>query len=103
MVIRHADGAVEFVYFRPGAVTVRLVGDFSGWHPLTQDMRMDEQGWWRLRMSLPPGEYRFKYLVDADQWEADFAAYGVEPDRLGGWNSVLWIDEPAKKAKSLAA
>lgn len=103
MVIRHSDGSVEFAYYRPGAMTLRLVGDFSGWQPLAQQMQRDSEGWWRLRMALPPGEYRFKYLIDADQWEADFAAYGVEPDKLGGWNSVLWIDQPATQPSFAAA
>ncbi len=98
MVTQHNDGTVEFAYFRPGATSVALAGDFTGWqsdrHPLTRD----RDGWWRMHLALPPGEYRFKYVVDQTLWEADFAAYGVEMCKVGGWNSVLYIAEPSRTA-----
>lgn len=97
------DGTVEFCYFRPGARDVRLAGDFNNWLARADDgdatathgspMRRDEQGWWRTRLVLPAGEHRFKYIVDGNIWETDYAAYGVENDKLGGWNSIVWVAE----------
>ena len=93
MVSNQNDGTVEFAYFRPGANLVQLAGDFNEWEPERHTLTVDKEGWWRIKLALQPGEYRFKYLVDGEIWEADFAAYGVENDKHGGWNSVLWIKE----------
>ena len=91
MVTAQPDGTIEFAYFRPSAQVVALAGDFNDWHESKLQMTSDGNGWWRLKLMLPPGEYRFKYVVDEKHWEADFAAYGVENDRQGDWNSVLWV------------
>lgn len=91
MVSNQHNGLVKFEYFRPRANIVQLAGDFNDWNPEHFNLKMDKNGWWRTQLKLPTGEYRFKYLVDGRCWEADFAAYGVENDKLGGWNSVVWI------------
>jgi 1,4-alpha-glucan branching enzyme len=91
MVTRQHDGTIEFAYFRPGASHVCLAGDFNGWQSGSHLMKRDPQGWWRLRLALPTGEYRFKYIIDGSIWEADFAAYGVEMCKIGGWTSVLYV------------
>jgi 1,4-alpha-glucan branching enzyme len=95
MVTQQADGTVEFAYFRPSAESVTLAGDFNGWRAQAHPMKRDERGWWRLKLALPTGEYRFKYIVDAKLWEADFAAFGVEMDAKRGWTSVVMIHEKA--------
>jgi len=97
MVFQQDDGSVEFAFFRPAAKDVALAGDFNQWNAEQFPLQRDEQGWWRVRMTLKPGEYRFKYRVDGKLWEADFAAYGVENDKHGGWNSVLWVQPETTK------
>lgn len=91
MVTQLPDGSVEFAYYRPSASNIALAGDFNGWRDDAHPMQCDERGWWRLKLALPPGEYRFKYLVDRKQWEADFAAFGVEMDANNGWTSVIHL------------
>ena len=91
MISHLPDGSVEFAFYRPGAHAVHLAADFNRWSPQMHALVRDERGWWRLTLRLAPGEYRFKYLVDGHIWEADFAAFGVEPDDIGGWHSRLWI------------
>ena len=88
------NGTIEFAYFRPGAASVMLAGDFNNWQPNNLVMENDGNGWWKFNMTLKPGEYRFKYVIDGTIWEADFAAYGVEMSKIGGWTSVLYVDEP---------
>lgn len=97
MIHQHHDGTIEFAYFRPGAEQVALAGDFNGWACESHAMRRDADGWWRLRLALPAGEYRFKYVIDRTLWEADFAAYGVEMCKIGGWTSVLFVQPPAQQ------
>lgn len=103
MIQDHADGTIEFAYFRPGATSVELAGDFNGWGAAPQRLTRDAGGWWRLRLEMPAGEYRFKYLVDGTLWEADYASYGVENDRHGGWTSVMWIAEREPAVRISAA
>ncbi len=43
--------------------------------------------------AAPGGEYRFRYVADG-VWYTDYASYGVESSKLGGWNSVLFVPEP---------
>ena len=93
MISFHADGSVEFAFYRPSARTVSLAADFNQWNPARHELRRDGMGWWRMRVALTPGQHRFKYLVDGKIWEADFAAYGIEADRFGGWNSLLWVGD----------
>lgn len=89
------DGTVEFAYFRPGARSVHIAGDFNAWQTDRYALKRDERGWWHIRLALTPGKHRFKYVVDGSIWEADYASYGVENDKHGGWNSVIWVDTPA--------
>lgn len=104
MVTQEADGTLEFAFYRPGARTVRVAGDFNLWDPTRHELAPydgpnGEDGWWRLRTQLAPGEYRFKYVVDGHHWETDFAAYGVEPDPTGEWNAVLLVASPDELAR----
>ncbi len=102
MVTIQQDGLAEFAFFRPAARSVALAGDFAGGRSTRLTMQRDERGWWRAQLNLNPGEYHFKYLVDGGIWEADFAAYGVEPESGGGWSSVMWIDAEAQTSRGVA-
>jgi 1,4-alpha-glucan branching enzyme len=73
---------VEFRFFRPSAARVNLVGDFNGWKPDALPMTRQPKGFWRARMRLPAGTFRFRYCADG-QWYTDFAAFGVEPGPYG--------------------
>ncbi len=96
--VNHRDnGTAEFAYFRPGASSVALAGDFNGWQTDSHQLENNGDGWWKMNVKLAPGEYRFKYIVDGTMWEADFAAYGVEMSKIGGWTSVLYIAEPIEE------
>lgn len=95
MVNHYAGGEVEFRFFRPNARRVCLVGDFNGWHPSALPMRKASDGWWTYRLRLDPGVYQFQYLADGKRY-LDFAAFGVEQGPLGGWNSIVVVEEAAK-------
>jgi 1,4-alpha-glucan branching enzyme len=90
MVSIREDGRVEFKFYRPGAIDVRIAGDFDNWSG-SLNMRNAGRGWWIFDADLPPGEYRFRYQADG-QWYTDFAAYGVEHTKTG-WNSVVIVPE----------
>lgn len=95
--VKHCSGGdVEFRFFRPGARRVCLVGDFCGWRPSAFPMHMASDGWWTCRLRLDPGTYQFQYLADGERC-LDFAAFGVAQGPLGGWNSVVFVERPARR------
>ena len=85
------NGEVEFRFFRAQAKDVALAGDFTAWQDNAITMRHEGNGWWHARVSLKPGEYRFRYVADG-QWYTDFASHGVELSKQV-WNSILLVQE----------
>jgi anti-sigma factor RsiW len=69
------------------ARTVAVAGDFNGWDAVT--MKKGEDGVWRTRLSLPPGRYRYAFVVDRDKWVADPHSATVVESGYGGTDSVL--------------
>lgn len=90
-------GMIEFRMYHQGAGRVDVVGTFTGWQASPVRMRRGPDGWWCARVTVSPGEHRFAYLVDGQNYLADFAAHGIERDRFGGLVSLLEI-EPAVAA-----
>ena len=76
------DDLAEFAFYRPQAQQVYLVGDFNGWRFDQLPMVPNGQGYWMVKLRLPPGEFKFRYFADG-QWFADYAAFGVEPGPFG--------------------
>lgn len=91
------DGAVEFRFYRPQVNQVKLAGDFSQWVRQAISMQPAGGGWWTAKLTLPPGDYRFRYIADGI-WFTDYAAHGIEACE-DGWNSVVLI--PEKKVMTL--
>lgn len=89
------DGYAEFRFFRPEVANVFLAGSFNEWR--TDQLRMIRQdgGYWALKLGLPPGEYKFRYVADG-LWYTDFAAFGVEPGRFGMDSLLLVPTRPIK-------
>jgi len=71
--------------------TVHVVGDFNFWSRVATPMRQEAPGTWEVGLDLPPGTYRFRYLVDGRYWLTDWACFGVEANGQGEWNSVLYV------------
>jgi chromosome partitioning protein len=78
-----------------GARDVRIAGDFNGWVP-DKDVRsrVDVAGRervWTKVLALPPGTYRYRYLVDGE-WREDPAGTGAaRPTHSGGKHSILIV------------
>ena len=91
------DGYAEFHFFRPDAANVFIAGDFNDWR--TDQLRMVSRGdgYWMLRLPLPAGDYRFRYVADGT-WYTDYAAFGVEPARFG-MDSVLRVPQRSIKLR----
>jgi 1,4-alpha-glucan branching enzyme len=71
---------------------IALIGEFNDWdahsHLLCQS---NYDGEWRISLELEAGRfYRFRYLVDGEEWMGDDRADGCETDPYGGFDSVVY-------------
>ena len=60
----------EFSLSAPQARTVSTVGDFNQWNPSSHPMKMDDEGIWRISLTLNPGQYEYQFFVDGE-WYND--------------------------------
>ncbi|MFN8645700.1 MAG: isoamylase early set domain-containing protein [Gemmatimonadales bacterium] len=61
---------VRFAMAAPGAAQVALIGDFNDWDPRANPLRR-QAGEWSVTLRLPPGRYRYAFVLDGRRWVAD--------------------------------
>lgn len=85
-----AGDAFQFVFVSPHAVSVALVGDFNDWDSARTPMQA-AQGVWAAVVPLPPGRYRYAFLVNGSEWRADPGAPAAIDDEFGAPSSVVTV------------
>jgi hypothetical protein len=86
-----AAPVTQFVLVAPNAKSVTLVGDFNDWSlSATRLARQAGDGVWWVTVNLPPGRYRYAFVVDGTTWRSDPNAPAAEDD-FGRPNSVVTI------------
>ena len=86
-----AKQKVTFSYTAPEARSVKLVGDFTGWQEAPLDLKKDKKGSWKKSVSLPPGKYEYRLLVDGE-WRDDPECPNRQPNQFGGQNCVCIVN-----------
>ncbi len=81
---------VSFSLVKPGASQVSLCGEFNGWSPTATPMKQQDDGRWQVTLSLAPGQYQYKFVVDGE-WIPDPAAQNSVRNQHGSLNSVLEV------------
>jgi chromosome partitioning protein len=82
---------VTFVIEAPAASEIYLVGEFNDWAADERSRLLPgENGFWEKRMELPPGTYRYKFLVDGE-WNIDHRNQNVESNGFGSFDSIIRI------------
>jgi chromosome partitioning protein len=81
-------------YRDPAANDVRIAGDFNGWVP-DRGVRslIEAEGQtrvWTKILSLPPGTYEYRYVVDGE-WREDPDNPEAVSSTVGGRNSLLVV------------
>jgi anti-sigma-K factor RskA len=88
---QHSAEVTQFVLVAPTAHTVALVGDFNDWSlSATQLARKAGDGVWWVTVALPPGRYRYAFVVDGITWSRDPNAPPAD-DEFGRPNSVVTV------------
>ena len=55
------NNGVEFMLFAPYNESVALIGEWNNWEAIP--MEKDERGYWRVRVPLEDGQYKYKFMV----------------------------------------
>lgn len=72
------------------AETAALCGEFNGWDKAALPMKKLKSGIFRVAVTLDVGkEYRFRYWLDGERWENDWAADAYKPNEFGTDDSIL--------------
>ncbi|MGB0346338.1 MAG: isoamylase early set domain-containing protein [Balneolaceae bacterium] len=70
---------------------VALVGDFNDWDAASTILTK-KNGEYVTEVRLKPEtEYKFKYLIDGETWENDYAADAYVPNEFGTEDSVVVV------------
>lgn len=78
-----------------GASHACVVGEFNDWSRTANPMDRDGDDF-TTTIALAPGcAYRFRYLLDGQRWENDWAADAYVPNDCGGEDSVIDLTDPA--------
>ena len=81
---------VRFGYFNADAREVYLVGSFNNWDPHANPMTRDAMGDWSVELTLPPGEYHYRLMVDGE-WRDDPNAQQTAMNVYGGFDAVVVV------------
>ena len=76
------------------AKKINLVGDFNKWKKKSMPLKKLKNGEFKITVDLPCGkEYQYRYLIDNETWENDWAADKyVMCETHGVDNSVVVIE-----------
>ncbi|MCL4789015.1 MAG: glycogen-binding domain-containing protein [Verrucomicrobia bacterium] len=100
--VRQTKKAIEqeFTLHAPEAQAVLLAADFTNWQQRAQPMQRQSDGWWTVTVTLPPGTYHYRFLVDG-QWRDDPKCTQRAPNPYGSQNMVRTVSpEPRKGARA---
>ncbi len=81
---------VRIGIFQPEAREVYVAGTFNDWDTRETPLRRDSLGDWSIELSLPPGEHRYRLIIDG-QWTDDPSAQRMEANPFGGFDAVILV------------
>lgn len=72
---------------------VFLAGTFNNWNPENVPMKHLDDGTWSAELSLEPGKYEYKFVVDGEWWAPP--AEGCVTNALGTLNCTVEVPKAA--------
>jgi len=88
-----AQQLVTLRYVDDTARSVSVIGSFNGWSPDQSRLRKVGQDVWEITISLAPGKYAYRFLIDSRRQVLDPSGAITEPDGYGGRNSVVIVGQ----------
>ena len=85
----------QFVFDRPQARRVSVVGDFNTWNPTSAVMtRSSDGGLWSAIIPITPGRHIYGFMVDDSLFTLDPRAPKARDADLGTEGSVVIVGRP---------
>lgn len=84
---------VEFSLRAPGATSVAVAGDFTGWESRYTLEDVDGDGVWTTRVPVEPGLHEYMFVIDGSEWVTDPEAERYRDDGFGNRNAVLAVSQ----------
>ena len=81
---------VEFKLLAPKAKKVSIAGTFNNWDTSASVAQKDTKGNWQVKLSLKPGRYEYKFVVDGN-WMNDPKSSSSVYNSFGSQNSLIEI------------
>jgi 1,4-alpha-glucan branching enzyme len=69
---------------------VIIAGDFCDWQTDRYPLKKDKKGFWTTTITLAPGRYEYRYVVDGE-WLNDPNCAELAPNDFGSENCVLRV------------
>ena len=85
-----AKKKTSFSLNAPTAQSVLLAGCFTDWDQHPKPLKQQKDGVWKISVSLAPGTYRYRFLVDG-QWADDPNCTTRESHPFGGDNCLVTV------------
>jgi len=82
---------ITFKLEAPEANGAILAGDFNSWDLKKHTMKKDKKGRWTKIVTLAPGGYEYKFLVDGE-WQNDPDNDQVVHNSFGTLNNHLTVE-----------
>lgn len=90
--VRATSQGLLFVQPTNGSQQLFVAGDFNHWNPAATPLRHDENlNVWQACISVPPGRYRYRLVVDG-KWVHDPYNSYVESNPFGELNNVVEVE-----------
>jgi len=90
---RSRDGSCKVTFELPtglNTTTAHLCGDFNDWSRTATPLKRRKDGSLAVTVTLAADRtYRFRYLLDGERWENDWAADDYVTNEFGGDDSVV--------------
>ena len=80
---------------------VHVVGELNGWSRTANPMEFDGRGYVAELIVMGGRTYRFRYLIDGERWQNDWAADCYAANEFGGDDSVLDLTDSQARAVRL--
>ena len=88
---------------RVRAQAAAVCGEWNDWSTDADVMRRDAEGGFSVTVVLDAGRtYRFRYLLDGQRWDNDWAADAYVRNKFGGDDSVVDLTALAEAIPSAA-
>jgi serine protease AprX len=88
-----SDGII-FLLHDHHAESVHVLGSWDGWQaPGVRALKVRPGIWQARHQLLAPGRYAYKYLINRIHWLDDPSNPRKKPDGLGGFNSIIEIND----------